>query len=253
MYLLTFRLDDSRAQRIIWILELLELEYDVKIYLRHPKTFRGPKELYDVHPLGKSPVLEIIRGDGKPAMKLAESGFIIQYLLRHYDPHHILTPREEWQQTEVDYFLHYSEGTLQPLQVSILVNHVARSVAPWGAKLLTKTVTGAINNAYYLHEWALNLQFLESQLEKTGTGFFVGNRLTGADIILSFPVYENVFDNLESVKEITGEKSDLSRTYPRLYAWSQMVANDPIYLQITEIMEQKVEDYIHQHSSRKRK
>ena len=84
------RLDDSRSQRILWVLEILQLDYEVKIYLRHPQTIRAPLQLFDVHKLGKSPVLEIIFGDGRPSIKMAELGFIMQYLLRYYDTNNIL-------------------------------------------------------------------------------------------------------------------------------------------------------------------
>lgn len=84
-------LDDSRSHRILWILDLLNLDYEVKIYLRHPETWRGPLQLFDAHQLGKAPVLEVIFGDGRPPIKISELGFIIQYLLRYYDCQNIYT------------------------------------------------------------------------------------------------------------------------------------------------------------------
>lgn len=243
--ILTPRLDQSRAHRIVWLLELLELEYSVEIAVRHPDTWRGPKNAFKAHPLGKYPVLEITFADGLPKMKLAESGFIIQYLVEHYDPKGILKPLTPLEKAKVDYYLHYAEGTLQPILVSLLVNAVAKKVAPMGLKSLAKIVTRGINNGYYYHEWKLNMEYLENRLMKEGTGFFVGNKLSAADIILSFPIYENIFDNEAGVREITGDKRDMKLTFPHLAGWSDRVRRDPLYSRITEEMEQRVDEYTH--------
>ncbi|MCP8718668.1 MAG: glutathione S-transferase [Asgard group archaeon] len=242
--LLITRLDDSRSHRILWLLEILQLDYEVKIYLRHPETWRGPLQLFDVHQLGKSPVLEIIFADGRPPIKIAELGFIIQYLLRYYDTDNILNPISQDQQLEVDYFLHYAEGSLQHIQMALLINSVSKYVAPFGTRKIVNTITKAINNGYYKHEWYLNFQYLEDRLAENGTGYFVGNKLTGADVILSFPVYENVFDNPDGVREICGEKRDLRKVYPHLAKWSRMIRNNPSYKKITEMMDEDVEDLI---------
>ncbi|KAK6868833.1 Glutathione S-transferase 1 [Candida tropicalis] len=237
-------LDDSRSQRILWVLEILQLDYEVKIYLRHPQTIRAPLQLFDVHKLGKSPVLEIIFGDGRPSIKMAESGFIMQYLLRYYDTNNILNPINPDQQLEVDYFLHYSEGSLQHIQIALLINSAAKHISPFGTKKIVKTITKAINNGYYKHEWYLNMQYLEDRLIKNGTGFFVGDKLTGADVILSFPIHENVFDNLEGVKEILHDDRDMRKLYPNLYKWSKMIKNQPSYKKICQTMDEEVEDLI---------
>ncbi|CAD1811058.1 Glutathione S-transferase, C-terminal domain family protein [Candida parapsilosis] len=237
-------LDDSRSQRILWLLEILQLDYEVKIYLRHPETWRGPVQLFDAHPTGKAPVLEIIFGDGRPSMKLAESGFIMQYLLRFYDPNYILNPTELGQQLEVDYWLHYSEGSLQHLSITLLINSVARHIAPFGLKGMAKLVTKGLNNGYYIHEWRLCMQYLDDRLAQNGTGFFVGNKLTAADVMLSFPIFENVFDNLDGVREITHDKRDLRKVWPNLAKWSRMIKNIPSYKKVNQMMDEEVEDLI---------
>ena len=200
--------------------------------------------MFDVHRLGKAPVLEIIFGDGRPPIKITELGFIIQYLLRVYDKENILNPISQEQQLEVDYYLHYAEGSLQHIQMALLINSVAKHVAPFATKAVVKIITKAINNGYYKHEWYLNFQYLEDRLAQNGTGFFVGNKLTGADVILSFPVYENVFDNPGGVREICGEKRDLRKVYPHLAKWSRMIKNNPTYKRVTEMMNEEVEDLI---------
>ncbi|ODV79248.1 glutathione S-transferase [Suhomyces tanzawaensis NRRL Y-17324] len=246
-------LDQSRSHRIVFLLELLDLDYEVKVHLRHPATWRGPKELFKVHPLGKSPILEIFHGDGLAPLVLAESGFIVQYLIRTYDYSELLTPTHPREKIQADYFMHYAEGTLQPLMISLLINSAAKDVAPRGLKSLTKIITKGLNNAYYYHEWLLNMDYLENQLAKESSGYFVGNKLTGADIMLTFPVYENIFDNEVGIKEITGMKEDLFKKYPRLAAWSMMIREHPVYNRVTEIMDEQLQEYITLHAKKKKK
>lgn len=244
-------LDQSRSHRILFLLELLGLDYDVEVYLRHPATWRGPSELFQVHPSGKAPVLEIFFADGRKSLKLAESGHIIQYLLNHYDPFNIVNCSDEEEKLKVDYYLHYSEGTLQHLMLSMLINSVAKSIAPIGFKSFTKMVTKGLNNGYYIHEWKLNMEFLERQLIENDTGYFVGNKLTAADVMLTFPIYENVFDNEAGVREVTGEKRNLYKAYPHLAAWSDRIAHHPLYIKVTEMMDDKVNEFIAQQENSK--
>lgn len=234
-------LDESRAQRLMWMLEILELEYEVDMYLRDEETWRSPPELFHVHPLGKAPVLEIQFADGSPTLQLAESGLIVQYLLRHYDAKHRLTPKLEEDRLQVDYYIHYTEGTLQPILISMLINTTVKRIAPMGLKTLAKMLSKGLNYGYYLHEFHLNLEYLNNKLRQNGTGYFVSNKLTAADIMLSYPVYENLFDNEVGVKECSGE-TELHKKYPQLAAWSDMVRNDPVYSRITEVMRNKVDE-----------
>lgn len=96
------------------------------------------------------------------------------------------------------------------------------------------------------------MQYLEDQLAREGTGYFVGDRLSGADIILSFPIYENVFDNEVQIKDITGERGDLYKKYPHLAAWCDKIRNNPLYIKITEMMDEKVDNYIRRSSTSSR-
>lgn len=234
-------LDESRAHRIMWLLELLELDYEIDVFLRHPETWRGPPELFQVHPLGKSPVLEINFADGRPNLQLVESGLIVLYLIRNYDKDYKLTPKDEMEQLKVEEYIHYTEGTLQPVLFTMLINATVKRIAPFGLKTVSKLVSKGLNYGYYIHEFHLNLEYLDKRLRLQGSGYFVGNKLTGADIMLSFPIYENLFDNLFGVKECTGE-TELHKKYPNLAAWSDRLKNDPIYSHITEVMREKVNE-----------
>ena len=238
---LTFkRSDNSRSHRIAWLLDILDLNYEVKLYLRNPNTMRVLKDLMKVHPLGKVPIVEIIFADGQEPLQLVESGFIIQYLLKYYDPEFKLTPEDPRDQDKVDYFLHFSEGSMQHLLISLFVNHSARKLSPIGLKVFTKTVLKGIDNGYYLAELKLCLRYLDDTLRNNNTGFLVGNKITGADVMLSFPIYENIFDNLEQAHKITDEKKNLCEKYPHLAAWASRISNDPCYKKVTKLMQDKV-------------
>lgn len=246
-------LDNSRSHRILWMLDLLGLEYLVKIYLRHTETWRGPKLLFKVHPLGKAPILEIHFADGRDPLQLVETGLIMQYVLKHYDPRGILRPNNPGDELLVDYYLHYAEGLLEHILMALLINLTAKSVAPFGMKLIAKLVANGLNQGYYIHEYRLNMDYLENQLIENGTGYFVGDKLTGADIILLFPVYENLFDNEEGVKECTQDKRDIYKIWPNLGAWCiRVVRNNPNYRKITEMMNQQIAEYKAMEKKRKR-
>lgn len=234
-----YYLDDSRCQRLMWMLEILQLDYEIDIFLRHPETWRGPPELFHVHPLGKAPVLDIQFADGSPDLQLAESGLIVQYLLKHYDTKNILNPKLEQERLMVDYYIHYTEGTLQPILMSMLINTTVKRITPFGLKTVAKMISKGLNYGYYIHEFNLNLEYLDNRLRQLGTGYFASNKLTAADIMLSFPIYENLFDNEIGVRECSGE-TQLHKKYPQLSAWCDKVRNDPIYLRINDVMREKV-------------
>lgn len=128
-----FRLDHSRSQRIVWLLEELKLEYELEVFHRNKQTKLAPPELQKIHPLGKSPVITITPAGSTEPIVLAESGFMTQYLVDHFPEGEKLKPKkwkdgqegkiggetESWLRYE--YFLHYCEGSLMPVLVMALV------------------------------------------------------------------------------------------------------------------------------------
>lgn len=211
---------------MIWLLEELELPYEVKVY-RRTKQYTAPKELLDVWPTGMSPVLEIYpEGSDKPIV-LAESGHIIQYVIQHYDPKGKLVPDTPEGKQMADYYLHFAEGSLQPHLVSILVGHLALQRAPWPSSYLVKFIMSKINSEFYLKRLMTNLKFLDTQLGNKGGGYFVGDKLSGADIIMDFPINENLFSDMERVKMI-GVNEDLSKALPNLYKWHLLTSKEPL-------------------------
>lgn len=215
---------------------MLGLEYTLKKYLRDA-NFRAPAELKKVHPLGKLPVIEII-DDGGERLVLAESGHIFQYLIAKHNPNKKLLPTSDLDQEKVDYFLHYCEGTLQGLLVSLLVNSKVKAMVPFGLGFLAGRIIGAMNKGYYGSELSKNLQYLESVMQAqhaAGSEFFVGQTLTGADMILSFPLWESLFRDPQRASQRLGENVDYATKYPHLTQWAQKLESFP---ELQKLLEQ---------------
>ena len=138
-------LNNSRSQRILWMLEELNLEYKIVVYERDLKTLQGPASLRNIHPLGKSPVITD-DGSGKQIL-IAESGAIIEYLSQTYGKNSSLVTPKTGSQQERDfrYWLHFSEGSLMPpLLLSLIFDRVKRSRVPFFVKPITKAVADKV-------------------------------------------------------------------------------------------------------------
>lgn len=160
-------LNNSRSQRILWLLEELDVEYDIKHYERDPITNRAPAELKVIHPLGKSPV--IIDGDNV----IAETGAIIVYILDAYGKGR-LRPKEGTQDyIEYVHFLHFAEGSaMLPLLLALYTGFLGDAATPI-QPLIMKEIKGV-------------LDYCEYQL--TANAYFAGDEITGADIQMIFPL-----------------------------------------------------------------
>ncbi|KAI5969774.1 hypothetical protein CANMA_001148, partial [Candida margitis] len=172
----------SRAQRVVWLLEELGLEYNLHMEDR-VQMVRAPESYKKYHPLGKTPVVHIEKPDGT-VKKLAESGFIVQYLIDHYDTTGKFKPATEDDKDLIDYFNHYAEGTIQALLVGLLVNDVAGKSVPFPISTLVKTVVGKINQGYYAPETEKNVKYLNDFLKAQhakGRKWFVGDKISAAD------------------------------------------------------------------------
>lgn len=222
-------LEASRSHRVLWLLEELNVPYEVKIYPRFQK-YRAPKELEAIHPLGKSPLIEVIHEDGK-RKTIAESGHIFSYLLTHFDTDNKLKANDE----AVDYFLHFTEGSFQGLQVGLLVNDVAVVESPFLARYLVKMVLGIINSQFYIPESYKIYDYLEDlmkQQHSKGSRVIVGDTLTAADIMLSFPI-NNIFIRTDFMTRIFGNV-DFKAKYPNLYKWNQYMQSNPNLIKANE-------------------
>ncbi len=161
-------LNNSRSQRILWLLEALEVPYEIKHYKRDEVTNLAPPELKAVHPLGKSPVIT----DGKRV--IAETGAIIEYLLRKYDAEHDLVPDVGTQDyIEYVHFMHYGEGSaMLPLLLALYTGLLGEAAAPLQPRIMSEIKS--------------MLDYCEYQLIRSR--YFAGDTLSGADFMMSFPL-----------------------------------------------------------------
>lgn len=173
-------LDDSRAQRILWLLEELGLDYELELY-RRGSDMRAPKSLRQVHPLGKSPVIE---EDGRV---IAESGAITEYLLDRHDVQGALRPAAgSDDHLRYRYWLHYAEGSAMPLLVQKLLFRALPGRVPALLRPVARMISKGAQDGFVDPQLRDHVAFWEDELARDG--FFAGPEFTAADIQMSFPV-----------------------------------------------------------------
>ena len=208
-------LNDSRSQRILWLLEELGLDYAVEKYLRDPDSLRAPEGLRRLHPLGKLPV--IVDGD----LTLAESGAIVEYLLERYGQGRLTPPAGTPERLRYLYWLHYAEGSaMTPLLVKLIFDRIETGPAPMLLRPVVRGLARAVKGKFAQPEIDLHLDFLEAELGRST--WFVGESLTGADILLSFPI------------QIAAAQTRLDTGRPRLAAFLARVAARPAWQRAVE-------------------
>ena len=162
-------LNNSRSQRVLWMLEELGLEYEIKRYQRDPKTMLAPPELRQVHPLGKSPVIS------DAGLTLAESGAIIEYLAERYGAGRLAPPPGTPEYLRYRYWLHFSEGTAQPpLLMKLLFDRMKTAPMPFFVRPVARRIADTALNAYVLPNLERNLDYMEAELGKAE--WFAGDR-----------------------------------------------------------------------------
>ena len=186
-------LNNSRSQRILWLLEELGLEYEIKRYERDKQTMRAPASLRAVHPLGKSPVIT----DGK--LTVAESGAIIEYLVERYGKGRLAPAAGSPDRLRYTYWLHFAEGTaMTPLLMKLVFNRVETGPMPFFVRPIAKKISATVKGSFIEPEIKQQLDYMEAEIAKTG--WFAGADFTAADIQMSFP--------LEAAASRGGLKSD---------------------------------------------
>lgn len=173
-------LENSRSQRVLWLLEELGLNYEIRHYKRDAKTSLAPPELRRVHPLGKSPVIS----DGDRVM--AETGAIVDYLLAVHGNGRMRPDHGTDAYWRYVYWLHFAEGTLMPPLVTRLLLGAAQQRAPFLLRPVAGLIGSALNTGYLGPLIESCFDMMEAEL--AGRPFFLGDALTGADIMLSFPI-----------------------------------------------------------------
>ena len=208
-------LNNSRSQRILWLLEELGLEYEIRKYQRDPKTMLAPAELRAVHPLGKSPV--ITDGDAT----VAESGAIIEYLVEKYGNGRLVPAAGTPDKLRYTYFLHYAEGSaMTPLLMKLVFDRVETSPMPFFVKPIARGIAQKVKSTYIKPQIAQHLAYLEAELGKSK--WFAGDVFSAADIQVSFPL------------EAAASRAGLDAQYPKLLAFLERIHARPAYVRALE-------------------
>lgn len=210
-------LNNSRSQRVLWLLEELAVPYEVKRYQRDATTMLAPPELKQVHALGKSPVLT----DGD--VTVAESGAIVEYLLDTYDTAGRLRPPPGTaDRRRFTYWLHYAEGSaMPPLLLSLIFGRLPKSPMPFFARPIVKGVAQKARQGFIEPQLRNHLVYMEGEM--TGHEWFAGPAFGAADIQMSFPL------------EAFAARGGLDASKPALWAWLQRIHARPTYRKAIQV------------------
>ncbi len=201
-------LNNSRSQRILWLLEELGVPYEVKRYERDAKTMLAPPELHAVHPLGKSPVIT----DGDKT--IAETGAIVEYLLDTYGEGRLVPAAGTPEHLRYVYWLHFAEGSAMPPLVMTLVFSAIPARVPFFIRPVAKMISETVQKSFLRPNIEAQLKLMEAELAKGG--WFAGESFTAADVMMSFPVEAAV----------TRGGLDVS---PKLTEWVALIHARPAY------------------------
>ena len=213
--IIVHHLNNSRSQRVLWLLEELGIEYDIKRYQRDPKTMLAPPELRQVHPLGKSPVIT----DG--GLTLAESGAIIEYLVERYGNGRLVPAAGTPAKLRYNYWLHYAEGSIQPmLLMKLIFDRIEKAPMPFFARPIAKAISKNTKSSFIDPNIKRHLDYMEAELGKTP--WFAGEAFTAADIQMSFPL------------EAAVARGGLDSRWPNLIAFLGRIHARPAYKRAIE-------------------
>ena len=208
-------LENSRSQRILWLLEELGIDYEIKRYRRDPKSGLAPKALKKVHPLGKSPV--VTDGD----MTLAESAVIVEYLARQYgDETWAPKPGDEdyW---SFSYWLHYAEGSLMPpLLLRLVFERVRTGPMPFFIRPIARGIADKVDQAFINDQIQTHFGFVDAHLGSHE--WFAGDRISIADIQMSFPL------------EAAVSRRTIGEDFPHVMSYVKRFQARPAYLRALE-------------------
>ena len=208
-------LNNSRSQRVLWLLEELGVDYEVKRYERNAETMLAPPELRAVHPLGKSPVIS----DG--AQTVAESGAIVEYLVDRYGHGRLIPATGTPDRLRYAYWLHYAEGSaMPPLLMKLVFDRVETAPMPFFVRPFARAIAGQVKKTFIGPQIALHLGFIESELG--ARTWFAGDAFTAADIQMSFPL------------EAAAARGGLDGARPKLMSFLERIHARPAYQRALE-------------------
>ncbi len=203
-------LENSRSQRILWLLEELEVPYEIKRYARDPETSLAPAELTAIHPLGKAPIIT----DGDTV--IAESGAIIEYLVDRFGKGRLVPADGTAEKLKYTYFMHYAEGSFMPLMIiSLIMGRIEAAPVPFFLKPITRGIANKVRDGYLTESIRRNLHFLETTL--AATPWFTGSEMTAADVQMSFAV------------EAAAVRANLGSDFPALAGFLDRIRSRPAY------------------------
>jgi glutathione S-transferase len=207
-------LNNSRSQRVLWLLEELGLPYEIKHYQRDAKTSLAPPELRQVHPLGKSPVIT------NGGLTVAESGAILEYLVDKYGQGR-LKPTGEQDLLHYRYYLHFAEGSaMPPLLMKLIFNKIKRAPMPFFVKPIARGIADKVLGSFVQPNIDAQLKFLESEL--AARPWFAGAEMSAADVQMSFPL------------EAAAARGGAIDAYPKIKAFLARIHARPAYKKALE-------------------
>ena len=203
-------LNNSRSQRVLWLLEELGLDYEIRRYERDQETMLAPESLRKVHPLGKSPVIT----DGR--LTIAESGAIVEYLVDEYGAGRLAPARGTPERLRYTYWLHYAEGSaMPPLLLKLVFDRIESGPMPFLVRPVARAIARRVKSSYIAPQIERHLDFLEAELARHA--WFAGDEFSAADIQMSFPL------------EAAAARGGLDESRPRLMAFLARIHARPAH------------------------
>ena len=202
--IIVHHLNNSRSQRVLWLLEELGVAYDIKRYQRDAQTMLAPPSLRAVHPLGKSPVIT----DGE--LTIAESGAIVEYLVDRYGAGRLVPAPGTPERLRYTYWLHYAEGSaMPPLLLKLIFDRIETGPMPFFVRPVARAIARRANSSFIGPNIARHLEYMEAELGKSE--WFAGSEFTAADVQMSFPL------------EAAAARGGLDASRPKLMAFLERI------------------------------
>ncbi len=213
--IIVHHLNNSRSQRVLWLLEELGLDYEIKRYQRDPQTMLAPAALREVHPLGKSPVIS----DGP--LTVAESGAIVEYLVERYGNGRLAPAHGTPDRLRYTYWLHFAEGSaMPPFLLKLIFDGIEKARMPFFARPIARSIAQRAKSSFVEPNIKRNLDYMEAELGKSA--WFAGAQFTVADIQMTMPL------------EIAVIRAGLDASRPRLMTFLERVHARPAYQRALE-------------------
>ncbi|WP_317201193.1 glutathione S-transferase [Janthinobacterium sp.] len=213
--ILVHHLNNSRSQRVLWLLEELGLDYEVKRYERDPQTMLAPAALRAVHPLGKSPVVS------DAGNTIAESGAIMEYLVERYGQGRLIPAAGTPERLRWTYWLHFAEGSaMPPLLMKLVFDKIESGPMPFFARPIARAIARKVKTSFINPNLSAQLDYMEGELGKSD--WFAGADFSAADIQMSFPL------------EAAAARGGLDGGHPKLAAFLRRIHARPAYLRALE-------------------